>query len=295
MRIAHPCRCAGLAQQRLPAVTPAVSRSRGGPARAADLEPLEVLRQENEVLKQTIGEAKDAVQALEAELRGAGIAVPTSGSGEAGAMQPEDFWSPMLDVPEGHAFIEEYGKISPVPGHDGTECFKWDNTLWGSEGHFRVRHGYMGAWVGRPGQALHQWSMGPPNHALLTLGLKGSSCGARSRLSRSHGSSRRDAPAKPPTHGDARGVPLGALPAPTCHAPGPLPVHAPSQYRWDLFRKIRSAIDNNEGGLEKFSQGERGPCMGSGRLAHPAPCPLCASRLHALPQHAEHEACATGA
>jgi hypothetical protein len=30
----------------------------------------------------------------------------------------------------------------------------------------------------------------------------------------------------------------------------------PSQYRWNILRNIRSAIDQNEGGLEKFSRGE---------------------------------------
>jgi hypothetical protein len=27
------------------------------------------------------------------------------------------------------------------------------------------------------------------------------------------------------------------------------------QYRWNILRNIRNAIDQNEGGLEKFSQG----------------------------------------
>lgn len=27
------------------------------------------------------------------------------------------------------------------------------------------------------------------------------------------------------------------------------------QYRWNVFKNIRSAIDNNEGGFDKFSQG----------------------------------------
>lgn len=35
--------------------------------------------------------------------------------------------------------VDEYGPISPVPNHDGTACFQWDNTLWSAEGHFRVR------------------------------------------------------------------------------------------------------------------------------------------------------------
>lgn len=30
----------------------------------------------------------------------------------------------------------------------------------------------------------------------------------------------------------------------------------PSQYRWNILRNIRNAIDQNEGGLEKFSKGE---------------------------------------
>jgi hypothetical protein len=32
----------------------------------------------------------------------------------------------------------------------------------------------------------------------------------------------------------------------------------PTQYRWNILRNIRNAIDQNEGGLENFSQGERG-------------------------------------
>lgn len=51
---------------------------------------------------------------------------------------PEDFWTPALELPPGSAYVEEYGAVSPVPGHDGTDCFKWDNTLWGSAGHFKV-------------------------------------------------------------------------------------------------------------------------------------------------------------
>ena len=28
------------------------------------------------------------------------------------------------------------------------------------------------------------------------------------------------------------------------------------QYRWNVYKGVRNAIDQNEGGLEKFSQGE---------------------------------------
>lgn len=44
-------------------------------------------------------------------------------------------------VPEGHEYREVYGKISPVPDHDGTECFRWDDTLWAKANHFRYRWG----------------------------------------------------------------------------------------------------------------------------------------------------------
>lgn len=31
---------------------------------------------------------------------------------------------------------------------------------------------------------------------------------------------------------------------------------SPLQYRWNVFKNIRAAIDANEGGLENFTQGE---------------------------------------
>jgi 1,4-alpha-glucan branching enzyme len=49
----------------------------------------------------------------------------------------EDYWTPSVEVPPGHAYIEEYGTISPVPAHDGTDCFRWDNTLWSASEHFK--------------------------------------------------------------------------------------------------------------------------------------------------------------
>lgn len=51
---------------------------------------------------------------------------------------PEDFWSPAIEVPDGIEYQDVYGPISPVPNHDGTECFRWDNTLWKKADHFRV-------------------------------------------------------------------------------------------------------------------------------------------------------------
>lgn len=42
-------------------------------------------------------------------------------------------------VPEGQAYVEPYGLPSPIPEHDGTECLKWDPSLWSHADHFKVR------------------------------------------------------------------------------------------------------------------------------------------------------------
>ena len=41
-------------------------------------------------------------------------------------------------MPEGHAFVEQYGLVSPIPDHDGTDCLKWDPSLWSHADHFKV-------------------------------------------------------------------------------------------------------------------------------------------------------------
>ncbi|PSC69000.1 starch branching enzyme isoform B [Micractinium conductrix] len=145
-------------------------RRRSVAARAERDSPLEVLRQENELLKRTIGSAESAVADLETQLTGAGVDTPAQlAPGTAfdrnAAAVAEDFWSPAMSVPEGQAYIEQIGLPSPIPDHDGTECLKWDPTLWSHADHFK--------------------------------------------------------------------------------------------YRWHVFKSIRGAIDQNEGGLDKFTQGYR--------------------------------------
>jgi hypothetical protein len=36
------------------------------------------------------------------------------------SLQPEDYWSPAIDVPPGYGYQDDYGPISPMPNHDGT-------------------------------------------------------------------------------------------------------------------------------------------------------------------------------
>ncbi|KAJ9519994.1 hypothetical protein QJQ45_014719, partial [Haematococcus lacustris] len=141
--------------------------------RATEIEPLEVLRQENNLLKSTIVEAEAAITDLEDGLRQAGAlgqlvplvplgSIPAAGCSAklayievlagievpevddasllaSAPSGPEDYWSPALEVAPDNEYVDEYGAISPIPNHDGTACFQWDNTLWSSEGHFRQR------------------------------------------------------------------------------------------------------------------------------------------------------------
>jgi 1,4-alpha-glucan branching enzyme len=83
---------------------------------------LEILKRENELLKSTLEEAGADASAYQYE----------------NAVIPEDIWSPAATVPDDHVFIEQYGSPSEIPNHDGTECFKWDNTMWSAAEHFKV-------------------------------------------------------------------------------------------------------------------------------------------------------------
>jgi 1,4-alpha-glucan branching enzyme len=104
-----------------------------------------VLRRENELLKQTITDAQVSIQELEVSLKDANVPVPDgqplggSAAIDPANLQPEDFWSPAIEVPPGYEYRDEYGAITPVPHHDGTECLKWDDTLWSHADHFKVR------------------------------------------------------------------------------------------------------------------------------------------------------------
>mmetsp|Transcript_38602 Transcript_38602/g.114639 ORF Transcript_38602/g.114639 Transcript_38602/m.114639 type:complete len:851 (-) Transcript_38602:12-2564(-) len=82
---------------------------------------LEMLRQENELLREALGDTASG-----------GAAAITRDS-------PEDYWMPSISVPEGVPYQDEYGAISPIPDHDGTDCFRWDNTLWSQQAHFKYR------------------------------------------------------------------------------------------------------------------------------------------------------------
>ena len=54
------------------------------------------------------------------------------------ADNPEDFWSPVSAPTATPGKVDDYGALQPVPDHDGTECLKWDDSLWSHADHFKV-------------------------------------------------------------------------------------------------------------------------------------------------------------
>lgn len=129
----HRCAHAGIRQRPVRGSLPAAV-----PGGKGDLSPLEVLRQENALLKETLKEAGQAVGLLEKEISAAGVTVPAADNDASRAPGPEDYWSAALEVPGNHEYVDNYGAITPIPNHDGTECFKWDKLLWSQEAHFKV-------------------------------------------------------------------------------------------------------------------------------------------------------------
>lgn len=129
----HRCAHAGIRQRPVRGSLPAAV-----PGGKGDLSPLEVLRQENALLKETLKEAGQAVGLLEKEISAAGVTVPAADNDASRVPGPEDYWSAALEVPGNHEYVDNYGAITPIPNHDGTECFKWDKLLWSQEAHFKV-------------------------------------------------------------------------------------------------------------------------------------------------------------
>ena len=90
---------------------------------------------------------------------------------ETGISTPEDFWTPLAPPPKTAAYKEQYQPIKPPPEHDGTECLKWDDSLWSHADHIKVSSGSGGAGAVCLGTAggvqLHQSPLGGARPALL--------------------------------------------------------------------------------------------------------------------------------
>lgn len=127
-----------------------VSRaSRVAPVRAeGELTPnaLETLKAENELLKQAIASAEETVGQLGGSLDDLGIAPESLAQARTevaigNAETFEDVWTPRRAPVAGGVLKEEAGPTKPLPEHDGTDCCKWDDTLWGHADHFKYRWG----------------------------------------------------------------------------------------------------------------------------------------------------------
>jgi 1,4-alpha-glucan branching enzyme len=106
--------------------------------------PLEVIQQENELLRRTIQAADSSVEQLEQELNESGVAVPKSGPWSATdkGVGPSVNWSPAIKPCDGGILDESrLPSMSEIPEHDGTDCLKWDDSLWSHAEHFKYRWG----------------------------------------------------------------------------------------------------------------------------------------------------------
>ena len=68
----------------------------------------------------------------EALLNGSGGGLSEAAGAQAVA---SDYWTPQM---ESTTQVDEYPPLSPIPDHDGTECLKWDESLWSHGEHFKV-------------------------------------------------------------------------------------------------------------------------------------------------------------
>lgn len=78
-----------------------------------------------------------AVEVLENENRALKDGIRNATGNDGRQAGPADVWTPAAAPIQG-GFVEQYGTLGPVPDHDGTHVFKWDDTLWGHEEHFKV-------------------------------------------------------------------------------------------------------------------------------------------------------------
>ena len=111
--------------------------------------------------------------------------------------------------------VDEYGSIQPVPQHDGTECLKWDDSLRSHADHFKVC-------------CLHL------AFCVVSMSEASFSCSAACSLPTSGRSS---------FHEHAH----------PCNCQSTMLMCL--QYRWNVYKGIRQAIEDNEGGIDTFSQG----------------------------------------
>ena len=116
-------------------------------AEEPEIAPLEMLKKENELLRQAIEAADGSVAELEGELEAAGVPFdaatadePSEDSSAPPAAEAGNEWSPIQVQPDGHLMEEDYGTPS-IPEGDGTECLRFDPTLWSHADHIKERYG----------------------------------------------------------------------------------------------------------------------------------------------------------
>lgn len=75
-------------------------------------------------------------------MRDAGLRLYQARTGDTWLRQPHETTHGPNRYTDAHSVgvsVQVYGDIKPVPSHDGTECLKFDDTLWSHADHFKVR------------------------------------------------------------------------------------------------------------------------------------------------------------
>jgi 1,4-alpha-glucan branching enzyme len=144
---------AGVSRRRHRITAQAQSKGGSSSGTSSGTSPLELLRKENELLRQTLETAEDAddlhedaeepIYEQETSPHEGGVSVPILDKQqdiqETGISTPEDYWTPLESAAGNAEFQDDYGEIRPMPQHDGTECLKWDDSLWSHAEHFKYR------------------------------------------------------------------------------------------------------------------------------------------------------------
>lgn len=97
---------------------------------------------ENPTLAQTTKAPEQSPGRVDSEVLEGGVSIALLDKkkdvDETGISTPEDFWTPLRPPPSSGEYKDQYGKLSAIPQHDGTDCLKTDDSLWSHAEHFKV-------------------------------------------------------------------------------------------------------------------------------------------------------------
>lgn len=127
--VQQPAQPAGWALKSPGVASPALPANHGekrgsSAVRRANFNRVEELKQQNEALQKDIKLADAEIEQLTKRVQ---------------ANRQNKYGEQNGSYGNGSGEVETLGSISQIPDHDGTECLKWDDSLWSHAEHFRYR------------------------------------------------------------------------------------------------------------------------------------------------------------